>query len=300
MDVREDLMSAFNGEDDTQPFDSQPNYEDSQAIDVPLDYGEDSQYDGPSPRPLKRLKASEELGGEATAMVEATPVAQPPVASRWSASAGEMVADAGQVQLMAAQVEQMVANPVQPQVMAAVADAGQPQVEQTVANAGHPQVMAAVADAGQPEIMRAQVEQMVADAAQPAPVQGEDAARRILEKKRATSRAWHAKWVSKGVLRSAPAAPPLGQDGGPVPVAGQDGGPVPVAGQDGGPVPVAGQAVNPGRPLNKRDHCARFVTRWLSESNLPPSNERRMLAYKAWMESSERAALMAGQAGVQG
>lgn len=252
MDVREDLMSAFNGEDDTQPFDSQPHYEDSQAIAVPVDYHEDSQYDGPSPPPLKRLKASEQLGGEATATVEAMPLAQAEAPSLGE----EMVA----APLMAADVAHMGAGAEQPQIMAA------------------------------------QVEQMVADAAQPAPVAGPgvDHATQILEKKRATSRAWHAKWVSKGVPRPAPAVAGQVQDAGPAPVAGQDGGPVPVA----GPGPDGAAAVN--RPLNMRDHCARFVRRWLSESNLPPSNERRLLAYKAWMESAERAALMAGQAGVQG
>jgi len=95
-----------------------------------------------------------------------------------------------------------------------------------------------------------------------------------LERKRATSRAWHAKWVSKGVPRAAAdddaaeAAAPVVQ-----------------------PVPAA--------PVNMRDACNRFVSKWIELSGLPPSNDRRKLAYAAWMISAERAGLMAGRQGVQ-
>ena len=92
-----------------------------------------------------------------------------------------------------------------------------------------------------------------------------------LEKKRANSRAWHAKWVSKGVPREHPAE---------------------------ADVHVAVQPA-PAVQVNMRDVCNRFVTKWIEECGLPASNDRRKLAYAAWKNSAERAALMAGRQGVQ-
>ena len=78
---------------------------------------------------------------------------------------------------------------------------------------------------------------------------------------RENSRAWHEKWISKGVPR-------------------------PEAAQD--------QA-----PANMRDACLKFVSAWVAASDMPRSNARRVAAYEAWMRSEERAALLAGRAGAQ-
>lgn len=82
--------------------------------------------------------------------------------------------------------------------------------------------------------------------------------------KRKNSREWHAKYVSKRVFRE--------------------------------------QATPQQKPdTNKNMHtaCVAFVSRWIQESGMAPSNERRASAYKAWMASEERAALLASKSGVQ-
>ena len=92
---------------------------------------------------------------------------------------------------------------------------------------------------------------------------------------RANSRAWHAKWVSKGVPRDA-------REHEEVPAS--------------QPEPAA--AENP-KCRDMRTACQEFVSSWIATSNMPPSNERRAAAYKAWRESPERAALLAARAAVQ-
>ena len=84
---------------------------------------------------------------------------------------------------------------------------------------------------------------------------------------RENSRAWHEKWVRKGVPRQN-AGQPL-------------------------PEPM------PAGPMNMRDHANRFITEWVQNSEMPPSVERRRAACAAWMVSEERANLIAGRAGVQ-
>ena len=113
---------------------------------------------------------------------------------------------------------------------------------------------------------------------EPAPNGGDDEEIRK-EKKRKQSREWHAKWVKKGVPRVAPSEPE----------------PVPAAGDHGD----ACESPELPPPANMREACQRFVTRWINESGLPPSNERRRAAYTAWNNSEERSALMAGRANVQ-
>ena len=108
------------------------------------------------------------------------------------------------------------------------------------------------------------------------------------EKKRRNSRAWHAKWVKKGVLRSDPnaaeAAPSTTEEA-PEPV------------QADVPPPVE----NDGRSTssNMREACAKFVKEWIEKSNLPPSQERVLKARQAWMNSEDRSAMLAGRKKVQ-
>ena len=98
------------------------------------------------------------------------------------------------------------------------------------------------------------------------------------EKKRKQSREWHAKWIRKGVPRVAAPAEPE---------------PARPADDDAHENPELPP------PANMREACQRFVTRWINESGLPASNERRRAAYTAWNNSEERRALMAGRANVQ-
>lgn len=90
---------------------------------------------------------------------------------------------------------------------------------------------------------------------------------RQAELKRISSNKWHEKWISKGVPRV--------------------------------PKDDSQNEAN-GRPANMRDACAQYVSKWINESGLPPSNERRKKAYEAWMSSDERSKLLAGKANVQG
>lgn len=88
---------------------------------------------------------------------------------------------------------------------------------------------------------------------------------RQAEMKRRSSNLWHEKWISKGVPR----------------------------------VPKD-DSKRSDQPVNMRDACAQFVAKWISESGMQPSNERRKKAYEAWMSSDERAKLLAGKSNVQG
>ena len=100
------------------------------------------------------------------------------------------------------------------------------------------------------------------------------------ERKSKSSREWHAKWIRKGVPRVAPAEPE------PAP-------PIADHAHEGHEIPELPP------PANMREACQRFVSRWIIESGLPASNERRRAAYTAWNNSEERRALMAGRANVQ-
>lgn len=102
----------------------------------------------------------------------------------------------------------------------------------------------------------------------------EEKRERQKERNRVNSRAWHAKWVKKGVPKQ-PEQPVIEE---PAPV-------------------IPDQNDQPVRDM--RVACREFIAKWISESDMAPSNERRTAAYRAWMESDERSALMAGRAGVQ-
>lgn len=85
------------------------------------------------------------------------------------------------------------------------------------------------------------------------------------ENHRRNSRNWHAKWIKKGVPREANPKPDTDTDS----------------------------------KKDMRVVCAEFIAKWIAESGMDPSNERRTMAYKAWMESDQRAALLAARAGSQ-
>lgn len=79
-----------------------------------------------------------------------------------------------------------------------------------------------------------------------------------------TSRAWHQKYVSKGVLRN----PPSGAKG-----------------------PSTHSSLQKAREA--------FITQWINESGMAKSQERFKAACQAWMESSIRADFIAGRTGTQ-
>lgn len=98
----------------------------------------------------------------------------------------------------------------------------------------------------------------------------EDKENKKREVHRANSRAWHAKWVKKGVPRDA---------------------------REYEEIPASQPETAVCRDM--RTACQEFVSRWIATSDMPPSNDRRNAAYKAWRESPERAALLAARAAVQ-
>ena len=100
------------------------------------------------------------------------------------------------------------------------------------------------------------------------PMTQEEKKQQQLEQKRANSRAWHQKWVSKGVPKDPKDS-----------------------------TPASSEPTTQNKSM--REHCQEFVSEWIKNSGMEASNERRVAAYKAWMESERRANLMAGRAGVQ-
>ena len=91
------------------------------------------------------------------------------------------------------------------------------------------------------------------------------------ERHRRTSRAWHEKWVKRGVPR--------------------------VANPDDAESEPAGFTVNLQGSLSEARN--EFVAKWIAASTLPPSMESRSKALEAWMASSFRAEMMASREGVQ-
>ena len=104
------------------------------------------------------------------------------------------------------------------------------------------------------------------------------------EAKRMKSREWHKKFVSKGVERNPKKGPTSKAKAAPK--------------SKVAPKPkVSARDKYDGKSLVQvKDQ---WIREWIEDCSLPPSNERRSLAIKAWMESSVRADLMAGRAGVQ-
>jgi len=96
------------------------------------------------------------------------------------------------------------------------------------------------------------------------------------EAHRASSIAWHKKFQSKGVCRKT-------TDG--------RGAAAPAA--DAEDTPGASAAVSPVK--NGLAAKNRFVKAWIAASNMTAGQERVLAANQAWMESSERAALMAAR-----
>ena len=110
--------------------------------------------------------------------------------------------------------------------------------------------------------------------------EGEDEAEKKkqaqLEKKRSNSRAWHAKWESKGVLKKPKTA---------------------TATDVSEPAVVAPRSAASFSSLtDARDF---FIKDWISHSDMEQSVDRRKAATKAWMESNLRSEAVAARAGVQ-
>ena len=107
-----------------------------------------------------------------------------------------------------------------------------------------------------------------------------------LERKRANSRAWHAKWESKGVLKKQKT---------------ED------AAEPEAPAASAASASDSAAPAERGPetfsslHEARnfFVADWIRRSDMPQSKERHAAACKAWMESHLRANFMASRQQIQ-
>ena len=106
-------------------------------------------------------------------------------------------------------------------------------------------------------------------------------------KHRANSLKWHQKWISKGVPRvpkndSVKAAKKDTKKGEKT-----------TANASMASVPdhAAVQSLSVARD--------RYISEWISKSDLPPSNDRRKAACQAWRESSVRASILASRAGVQ-
>ena len=88
---------------------------------------------------------------------------------------------------------------------------------------------------------------------------------------RESSRKWHEKYVKKGVLRTPPA-------------------------ENSAPAEEASSS----KPLSSLQKARdEFISSWIERSDMPKSKERFQAACKAWMDSSIRADIIAGRAGVQ-
>ena len=108
---------------------------------------------------------------------------------------------------------------------------------------------------------------------EPAPVidaPEREAGKRLEEKKaihRENSAAWHKQLIKKGVPRNS----------------------------------VDGDNTSePSQPIQSLSQARdQFVAKWIQDSNMPKSMERRTAAYEAWMSSETRANILAGRSGVQ-
>ena len=95
-----------------------------------------------------------------------------------------------------------------------------------------------------------------------------------LEKKRATSRAWHAKYVSAGVERKAKKQKTDTEED-----------------KTGVEKPVSFSSLTKAKDW--------FVKDWIARSDMPQSVERRTRSIEAWMASELRADFLAGRSGIQ-
>ena len=115
---------------------------------------------------------------------------------------------------------------------------------------------------------------------------------RAIRMKRVSSKRWHEKWESKGVLKV-----PKGSNAKSfkaVPKAS-------AAKSQAKPAPPTPAAAAP-RPENFENlQAARdwFVSDWISRSDMPQSNARRQAALKAWMDSPLRSEVVALRLGIQ-
>ena len=105
---------------------------------------------------------------------------------------------------------------------------------------------------------------------------------------RKNSREWHQKWVKKGVPRSSTSETKETSS----------------EKKSGSPSEPTGSTMekesSDAKPISNLARAKdKFIAEWLNSTHMPKSNERRAAAIKAWMESSERANLLAGRSGVQ-
>ena len=76
------------------------------------------------------------------------------------------------------------------------------------------------------------------------------------------------------------------------------------SGSSEGPNPPAPEPSNPPEPVSVPGTSLaqvkdRFIAKWIESCGMEASNQRRAAAIKAWMESHDRAAYLAGRKGVQ-
>ena len=101
-------------------------------------------------------------------------------------------------------------------------------------------------------------------------------------KHRTSSNSWHSKWVPKGVPRVV--APKAKSTGGR-------------AKAKAAPVPPVDPSNSSVESLSKARDL--FITKWIHDSGMSKSQERRKAACDAWMKSSLRAQLLASRTGTQ-
>lgn len=108
------------------------------------------------------------------------------------------------------------------------------------------------------------------------------------------SRLWHKKWIKKGVPRDSSKTKKTATKSTAASAAS-----TPVAKTAPKKKPATAASAEP-KPIKTLAQAKdKFIGEWIQGCGMPPSNERRAAALKAWMESSTRSDLMAGKMGVQ-
>ena len=106
------------------------------------------------------------------------------------------------------------------------------------------------------------------------------------ERNRRNSALWNLKWISKGVPRVAAGVDKSKKNG--------------KKEESNKSKPKKSIAKPTTESLGSLSHARDvFVADWIEKSGMPKSNDRRKAAYKAWMESSTRAKLVATRGGTQ-
>jgi hypothetical protein len=122
----------------------------------------------------------------------------------------------------------------------------------------------------------------------------------ILEAKRRRSREWHAVWKKKGERWADNTQAGSSTGSGDLSTGSNTADSVrsaPASSQSS--VDVAGSSTVGHKSGNLLSAMNAYVSKWNALSDLPPSADRKRKAYDAWMQSDERAALMATRRAVQ-